>query len=69
MQMLLNNGVVINGAPVMSERARKYLSQFWSFPSKEEIEKEKEKYYVFDYKGEWTNKREENVNDELEILI
>ncbi len=44
--MLLNNGSVINNAPIMSEKTRKYLNQFWRFPSKEETEKEKEKYYI-----------------------
>ncbi|MFZ3061976.1 MAG: hypothetical protein WA069_05515 [Candidatus Moraniibacteriota bacterium] len=42
----------------MSDKTRKYLNQFWSFPSKKEIEKEKEKYYVTDYKREWQRKIE-----------
>ncbi|MFZ2188392.1 MAG: hypothetical protein WAV73_02395 [Candidatus Moraniibacteriota bacterium] len=58
MKLLLNNGLVINNAPDMSDKTRKYLNQFWSFPSKKEIEKEKEKYYVTDYKREWQRKIE-----------
>jgi hypothetical protein len=46
--MLLNNGVIINNAPDISEKTRQHLNQFWSFPSKEEVDKEKEKYYVND---------------------
>jgi len=65
--MLLNNGTIISNAPVMSEKTRQYLSQFWKLPSKEEVEKEKEKYYVSEYKGEW--KKEKEVVVENEIII
>ena len=67
--MLLNNGMVINNVPLMSEKARRYLSQFWRFPSKEEVEREKEKYYVSDFKGEWTRKKEALSEIEQEILL
>lgn len=67
MKMLLNNGMVIENVPVMSEKTRQYLSQFWKFPSKEAVEKEKEKYYVSEYKGEW--KREKETVVEQEIII
>jgi hypothetical protein len=56
MKMILNNGTVIENAPNMSEKTRKHLSQFWNFPSKEEVEKKKEKYYVSDYKQEGQRK-------------
>ena len=58
MQMLLNNGMTISDAPNMSEKTRKYLNQFWSFPSKKDVEEEKEKYYVTDYRREWQRKIE-----------
>jgi type VI protein secretion system component VasK len=58
MKLLLSNGTVINNTPDMSDKTRKYLNQFWSFPSKKEVEKEKEKYYVTDYKREWQRKIE-----------
>ena len=58
MKLLLNNGLVINNAPDMSDKTRKYLNQFWSFPSKKEVEKEKDKHYVTDYKREWQRKNE-----------
>ncbi len=51
--MFLNNGTVINNAPIMSEKTRKYLNQFWRFPSKEETEKEKEKYYIVECDKKW----------------
>lgn len=36
----------------MSEKTRRYLSNLWHFPSKAEAEKEKEKYYSFEYRRE-----------------
>jgi hypothetical protein len=66
MKMLLNNGIVIDNAPVMSEKTRQHLSQFWNFPSKEEVEKEKDKYYVIDYKREW-QRRDVVVEHETSI--
>ena len=65
--MLLNNGTVINNAPTMSEKTRQYLSQFWKLPSKEEVEKEKEKYYVSEYKGEWKKEKEAVIENEITI--
>ncbi|MFZ2225855.1 MAG: hypothetical protein WA064_04575 [Candidatus Moraniibacteriota bacterium] len=67
MKMLLNNGTVINNAPIMSEKNRQYLSQFWKLPSKEEVEKEKEKYYVSEYKGEWKKEKETVIENEITI--
>ncbi|MFA5961469.1 MAG: hypothetical protein WC848_02185 [Parcubacteria group bacterium] len=64
MQMLLNNGKIISNAPDMSEKVRKQLSSLWHFPSKAEAEKEKEKYYTFDYKREIHRR-----NDQLESEI
>ena len=65
--MLLNNGMIIENVPVMSEKTRQYLSQFWKLPSKEEVEKEKEKYYVSEYKGEWHKWRDGAVEKESSI--
>ncbi|MEI6587654.1 MAG: hypothetical protein WCO05_01765 [Candidatus Moraniibacteriota bacterium] len=62
MQMRLNNGTVIGNAPDMSNKIRKQLSGLWTFPSKEEIEREKEKYYVIDHKREWQKKLNETSN-------
>ena len=67
MKMLLNDGKIISNAPDMSEKTRQYLSQFWSFPSKEEVEKEKEKYYVSEYKGEWKKEKETVIENEINI--
>jgi hypothetical protein len=52
MKMILNNGMVVGNAPMMSEKTRQYLSNLWHFPSKAEAEKEKEKYYSFEYRRE-----------------
>lgn len=65
MKMILNNGVVVGNAPIMSEKTRKYLSNLWCFPSKEEAEKEKEKYYLFDYKRE-IHRRDDQTESEIE---
>ena len=66
MQMLLNNGTVINDAPIMSEKTREYLNRFWKFPSKKETDKEKDKYYTIDYKRIWQSKveyQEHNISN------
>ncbi|MEI6588150.1 MAG: hypothetical protein WCO05_04350 [Candidatus Moraniibacteriota bacterium] len=65
MKMLLNNGKIISNAPDMSEKVRKQLSSLWRFPSKEDVEKEKEKYYVFDYKRE-IHRRTDQVESVIE---
>ncbi|MFA5961463.1 MAG: hypothetical protein WC848_02155 [Parcubacteria group bacterium] len=63
MQMRLNNGTIIDNAPDMSDKSRKQLSGLWTFPSKAETDKEKEKYYVIDYKREWQREfNEKNSN-------
>jgi hypothetical protein len=49
----------------MSEEVRKQLSSLWHFPSKEEVEKEKEKYYIFDYKRE-IHRRTDQVESIIE---
>ncbi|MFZ2626786.1 MAG: hypothetical protein WAX81_03805 [Candidatus Moraniibacteriota bacterium] len=67
MKMLLNNGTVINNAPIMSEKTRKYLNQFWRFPSKEETEKEKEKYYIVECDKRW--QKENDLVVEHDICI
>ena len=61
--MILNNGTVIGNAPIMSEKTREYLNQFWHFPSNEEAEKEKEKYYTFDYKREIHRRTDQTENE------
>jgi hypothetical protein len=66
MKMLLNNGSVIANAPDMTEKVREYLNQFWHFPSKEEMEKEKEKYYVVDCKREFL-RRKDIIEHEISI--
>ncbi|MEI6587646.1 MAG: hypothetical protein WCO05_01715 [Candidatus Moraniibacteriota bacterium] len=65
MKMILNNGMVIGDAPIMSEKTRQYLRQFWHFPSREEAEKEKEKYYLFDCKRE-AHRRDDQTEHEIE---
>ena len=67
MKMLLNNGTVIENAPAVSEKTRKYLNQFWKLPSKEEVEKKKEQYYVSEYKGRWKKEKEVVVEQEITI--
>ena len=56
--MLLNNGRIISNAPDMSEKVRKQLSSLWHFPSKEETDREKEKYYVVDCKREYLRRND-----------
>lgn len=63
--MILNTGVIVGNTPMMSEKTRHYLSQFWHFPSKEDAEKEKEKYYLFDYKRE-IHRRDDQTESEIE---
>ena len=65
--MLLNNGVVLSDTPVMSEKTKNYLSQFWKLPSKEEVDKEREKYYVTEYKGSWDSLRDKVTEHETSI--
>lgn len=55
----------MGNTPMMSEKTRHYLSQFWHFPSKEDAEKEKEKYYLFDYKRE-IHRRDDQTESEIE---
>ena len=63
--MRLNNGNIIKNAPKMSEKTRQYLNQFWYFPSNEEVEKEKEKYYIFDHKRE-IHRRNDQIENEID---
>jgi hypothetical protein len=64
MKLLLNNGVVIGDAPLMSEKTRDYIKQYWKFPKKEDLERIRRKYYSRDCKRYW----QEKVNiDESEI--
>jgi hypothetical protein len=63
MQMRLNNGTIIENAPDMSDKIRKQLSGLWTFPDKKETDKEKEKYYVIDYKREWQREFNEKHNN------
>jgi hypothetical protein len=66
MQMLLIDGTMINDAPKMSDKTRKYLNQFWKFPSREESEKVKEKYYIVDYKRE-CQRKDDVIEHETDI--
>lgn len=63
--MLLNNGTIIGDSPSMPEKTRKYLNQFWHFPSQKEAEREKEKYYTFDYKRE-IHRRTDQIESVIE---
>ena len=67
MKLILNNGTIINDAPVMSEKTRNYLSQFWKLPTQEEIQKEREKCYISEYKGAWKKEKETIVEREIDI--
>jgi hypothetical protein len=53
MNMILNNGQIIYAAPLVSEKTRKQLEKFWRFPKKEDVTKQKEKYYEHDYQRDW----------------
>ena len=68
MKLITNNGIVINDAPVMSEQTRKYLNRFWKFPSKKEVEAEKEKYYSIDYRTERQKKGKYSEHDISNVI-
>jgi hypothetical protein len=61
--MILNSGMRIDDPPDMSEKTRKYLNQFWHFPSKEDVIKEKDKHYNFECKREWQRRDDQTENE------
>jgi hypothetical protein len=53
MKMILNSSQILYDSPILSEKTRKYLEKFWKFSKKEDLERQKEKYYVHDYQRDW----------------